>query len=539
LPVVKRLSNSLAFSTVGKLQLENQRIGFEQALEGFVLALDDIGFFPEESTVIPKQLEDKLAACPYSIVQLSSGTLLNATLAALETNGCQDTLVGIIGSSESGSLTEVYQAIDDDKVAFVITEHAYLEGALPVVMSTLFATTGKKLAEPGSEYGNGAYLSGPRVITKANLPARQQQVCEVEGFPVCPSTKTADDALEFECPCFDRKKLVLAGVNHGVTTSSFWDEVFAGSLEAARDFGVTLHMPRIEEQVNDTLVHEKMAELILEFCEIGVDGLFVSLPSDLVFDAVKACLEKGVPVMSMNSGADYAVELGLLGHIGQLEFRGGESAGKKLIEAGVTRGLCVYQEENNIGLFERCSGMQKSFNESNIEFLGAVFASPTGDADANRKAIEEVVGEEGDWDGVGFLLCGTSLIPQALGVQKDHPSIKLGAFDVDTVLYDALKAKQVLFGIDQNSYLQGYLPIPFLTWYAQTGQILNNQFIESGPDFIEAAPSDAAIVCHSTFYEACAGATKTPVIEATSAAGTAPTLVMLGVAGALTAINLS
>jgi simple sugar transport system substrate-binding protein len=507
-------------------------------LDDFVLVLDDIVFFPEESAIIAKQLRDKFADCPYTIVQLSSGSLLNATLAALEANGCPDTLVGIIGSSDARSLTEIYQAIDDGKVAFFITEHAYLEGALPVVMSTLFATTGKKLAEPGSEYGNGAYLSGPHVVTKENLPTRQQQVCEMAGFPVCPNTKAADGVSESECPCFDRKKLVLAGVNHGVTTSSFWDEVFAGSLEAARDFGVTLHMPRIDEQVNDTLVHEKMASMILEFCEVGVDGLFLSLPSDLVFDAIRTCLEKGIPVMSINSGADSAAELGLLGHIGQLEFRGGESAGKKLIGAGVTRGLCLYQEENNVGLFERCNGMQKSFNESNIEFLGAVYASPTGDAKAYLKAVEEAVGEEGDWDRVGILLGGTSLIPQALEIQKNHPALKLGTFDVDTILYSALREKKVLFGIDQNSYLQGYLPIPFLAWYAQTGQILNNQFIESGPDFVEAAPSDAAIVCHSTFYEACAGATKPPLTEVTSAAGTAQSLMMLGVTGVLTAINL-
>jgi simple sugar transport system substrate-binding protein len=527
-----------SLSTVGNLQQENQRIGLEQSLDGLVLALDDISFVPEESDLVSQQLGIKLAGCPYSMILLTSRTLLDATLSAMNTNSCsEDTLVGIIAASESGSLADVYEAIDNGTVAFVITEHFYLEGALPVVMGTLFATTGKKLAEPGSEYGNGAYLSGPKVVTKESLPSLQQQVCETEGFPVCPNTKAPDGVTESKCPCFDRQKLVLAGVTHGVTTSSFWDEVFAGSLEAARDFGVDLRMPRIEEQANDTIVHEKMAELIAGFCEDGVDGLFVSLPSDLVLDAVKTCLDKGVPVMSINSGADYAEELGLLAHIGQLEFRGGESAGNKLVDAGVTRGLCVYQEENNIGLFERCNGMQKAFNESNVEFLGAIYSSPTGDAEAYREVVEKMVGDDGDWDGIGILLGGTALIPQALPIQKGHPSLKLGAFDVDTTLYEALKDKSVLFGIDQNSYLQGYLPIPLLAWYAQTGQILNNQFIESGPDFLEAAPSDAAIECRSSYYEVCAGATQPP--SATSAGtGRACTLAAMSFTGVLAvAIN--
>jgi hypothetical protein len=132
---------------------------------------------------------------------------------------------------------------------------------------------------------------------------------------------------------------------------------------------------------------------------------------------------------------------------------------------------------------------------------------------------------------------GTALIPQALPIQKGHPSLKLGAFDVDTTLYEALKGKSVLFGIDQNSYLQGYLPIPLLAWYAQTGQILNNQFIESGPDFLEAAPSDAAIECRSSYYEVCAGATKPPQGDLTSAGvGRACTLAAMGVTGVL-AVN--
>lgn len=482
------------------------------------MEVEELVFFLDEGDQIAGQLQQKLSGCPYQIIQLSSIVLLEPARAAMNANGCRfaDTLVGITGYNSDP--LSAYQAISNGEVSFVVSEQPHVEGSLPVVMASLFATTGKKLADPGDAYGNGAYLSGPKVITKDNLPTPEQQLCEVQGYPVCPQSAMTNGTAEGggTCPCFDRSKVVLAGVTHGDTSSFFWDEVYAASAQAATDFGIQLKMPRFEPQGNDTVVHEMMAEQIVAFCKEGVDGIFVTLPSATVLDAVKICQNMGVPIMSINSGADYATDLGLLGHIGQLEFRGGKSAGQKLIDAGVTRGVCVYQEESNVGLFERCSGMEQAFNESGLEFLGAVYASPEESADEHKAKIEPLVRESGSWNGVGLLAGGVNVLPQALIIQKGHPDLKLGAFDLNSVLYDALREKLVMFGIDQNSYLQGYLPIPFLSWYAQSGQILVNQFIESGPAFIEEAPSEAAVLCQSVFFETCDGATRPPIVEPTS-----------------------
>ena len=52
----------------------------------------------------------------------------------------------------------------------------------------------------------------------------------------------------------------------------------------------------------------------------GVDGLFITIPSDNVVAAIKECQALNVPVISVNTGAQLAVDLGLLHHISQLEY---------------------------------------------------------------------------------------------------------------------------------------------------------------------------------------------------------------------------
>ena len=52
----------------------------------------------------------------------------------------------------------------------------------------------------------------------------------------------------------------------------------------------------------------------------GVDGLFITIPSENVVAAIKECQALNVPVISVNTGAELAVELGLVHHISQLEY---------------------------------------------------------------------------------------------------------------------------------------------------------------------------------------------------------------------------
>ena len=112
----------------------------------------------------------------------------------------------------------------------------------------------------------------------------------MDAFPQCPNTLVAGrdpNREESECPCTDRDKIKIGGVVHGESTDSFWDPVFAAAELAAHDMGgIDLDFDRLDGQESDDVFYLKMAIKISSLCDEGIDGLFVSIPSDAVVDAI-------------------------------------------------------------------------------------------------------------------------------------------------------------------------------------------------------------------------------------------------------------
>lgn len=490
---------SVMMFSAGILAVETRMFALQDSLPE--MKIDSYSFEPGTSqTDMTFQLTSMFSNCPYRILQLSSALPLQAVLTALDTNRCTNTLVGAVDRNDA-----IYEAIRDGKVLFTIAQQAHLQGSFPVLMATLFATTGQALAPAGLAQ-DGNYLSGPVVVNASTLTSDSLQQCQSDAFPICPNTLNALGQTA-TCACTDRKKIHLAGVTHGVTTDSFWDLVYAAMDQAAFDFDISLQTIRLEPEDIDDVVISKMADHIGELCNSSsIDGLFVSIPSQAIVDALEDCLALKIPIVSINSGAEAAQALGLLEHIGQLEYRAGEGAGQRLIDSGVRYGYCLMHETDNSGLLERCAGMKGAFEASDVDgvqYMGS-FDVSTDDLEVYRRTVENAVNTSSvSWDGVGVLLCGQIQVPGILNVKSDHPNLKIGSFDSSPALIDALQNGTILFGIDQNSYLQGYLPVALLTMYAYTKQDLVDLFVESGPDFIEAVPSLEKQECEAVLFVAC------------------------------------
>jgi len=84
-----------------------------------------------------------------------------------------------------------------------------------------------------------------------------------------------------------------------------------------------------------------------------------------------------------------------------------------------------------------------------------------------QEQVEASIDIDGEWTGIGLLLAGQANHEPGLQVQSSHAGLQLGAIDVSDALYAALSDNKIEFGIDQQSYLQGSLPLPLLTWNAQ------------------------------------------------------------------------
>lgn len=485
----------------------NERLeGFKEKL-GDSVEVTELSVDGTSSSDMNSKLEGALDDCSsYQAVLLSGTRALQAAVAAYNSAGCSLSNIPL-GAFDTSK--EVFDAISSEELAFTVGQQQALQGALSVHMAALYASTGKTLALPM----DGAYLSGPHLITKETLPTDPKRICEDEAFPVCPDT-AAPDGSEPQCACIERSTIKIGGVTHGHTTDSFWDPVYTASAQAAQDMGVELFNERFSKPEDGTpkeqeaLLHTMMANKIKNLCEDEqVDGLFVSIPSEAVVSAIEDCMDLGIPVMSINAGASTSETMGLMHHVGQLEYNAGFGAGEFLANRGITKAICVNHAIGVSVVEERCDGFQAAIEKEGIEYWGQVYVEDN----KRQEYIEDVESlvanktgtSEGDWEGIGILAAGGPQHIPVIALQARHKKSVIGAFDTSSDLYEAVDIGIKEFGIDQQPYLQGYMPVMLLTHRASNGQFLSNQVIESGPAFVTASPSDAQVKCEEIAFQTC------------------------------------
>lgn len=278
--------------------------------------------------------------------------------------------------------------------------------------------------------------------------------------------------------------------------------IFEQANQAADDLGVELLLDRLEPQPNATVWHTKMARKMASLCQGGVDGLFVSIPSDQVVAAIEECRSLNVPVISINSGAKIAEEIGLIHHISQIEYAAGRAAGERLADSGIEEALCINAELGNVATAERCRGFLEVMVERNVTNLGVVETDRDTNA-ATRQAIEDFVGRSDDWEGLGILNVISLLTDVMITLKESHPSLRVGSFDLSNSIFEGLDSGALEFSIDQNPFVQGYMPVWLLAVLASTKQHLENRFIESGPTLITSSPSEPLQQCTENNFEVC------------------------------------
>jgi len=267
--------------------------------------------------------------------------------------------------------------------------------------------------------------------------------------------------------------ITIAVVTHGSAGDAFWDVVKNGAEAAGRDLGVTVNYqsngdPAQQSQLIDAAVSQ------------GVDGIVVSMANpDALEESIKAAVAAGIPVITINSGADRSKEFGALAHVGQTETVAGEGAGEQLKTAGVTKLLCVIHEAGNVGLTQRCDGAKSTVGGS-VEELQVDIANL---ADASAKITAKL---QADSSINGVLTLNPGIAIAARDAIKDAgSSAKLATFDLSGDVIDAINNDEILFAVDQQQYLQGYLPVVFLYLYKTNLNTVGGGLpVLTGPGFV-------------------------------------------------------
>jgi len=268
-------------------------------------------------------------------------------------------------------------------------------------------------------------------------------------------------------------KYKIAVVTHGSQGDSFWSIVKSGSDQAGKDMGDTVTYessgdPNEQSQLIDAAVNTKP------------DGLVVSMANPQgVRAAVQRAVAAGIPVITINAGGAESKAYGALTHIGSDETVAGQAIGTALKEAGVKNVVCVVQEAGNVSLEQRCAGVKDklggkvtNLQVDNKNLPGA------------QQVIQAKLQQDPSIDGVVTLGAQVATVAEE-GISGAGSKAKLATFDLNADVAKAVLDGKILFAVDQQPYLQGYLAVVMLTQYKSNLNVLGGgQQVLTGPTLI-------------------------------------------------------
>jgi simple sugar transport system substrate-binding protein len=275
-----------------------------------------------------------------------------------------------------------------------------------------------------------------------------------------------------------RTRIVV--VTHGQASDPFWAVVRRGVDDAARQLGVS-----VSYEAPDSYDVVRMSRLIDAAVATHPDGLVVSLPDPAgLGPAVERALAAGIPVISINSGASAFRSLGISVHVGQLEYQAGFAVGERLARAHVKRVLCVIHEAGNVALTERCRGVEKALAETGatVHVLTVDLQDPGGVDRAIATALRR-----GRYDAMITLGGAVIAAPALAAISADGLTgrITYATFGVGQDVLRGVADGLIRFAVDQQPYLQGYLPVVLLADYHRYGLMpAKGTLIPTGPVFV-------------------------------------------------------
>ncbi|MFG2794695.1 sugar ABC transporter substrate-binding protein [Streptomyces sp. NPDC048419] len=273
-----------------------------------------------------------------------------------------------------------------------------------------------------------------------------------------------------------RHKLKIIAVTHGQAADPYWSVVKRGFDAAARDLGVN-----VSYQSPQTFDISEMQKLLAAAIAQKPDGIVVSLPDvDALGPGVKKAVASGIPVVSIDSGEDEAPKLGVLTHVGASQFDSGKQAGERLGRMGVKKLACINHEQGNASLDVRCEGLQAGLKATGGT---AVNLAVNGKDPTDSQQRITAAFKSGSYDGA-VALGSLGVEPLLAAAKATGFKGKLASFDLSPEILRAVDEGKMTFGIDDQQYLMGYLPVLILVQHAEYRLTPAQLLTPTGPAFV-------------------------------------------------------
>lgn len=268
-------------------------------------------------------------------------------------------------------------------------------------------------------------------------------------------------------------------VSHAPDSDSWWNTIKNALALAGEQMGV-----EVEYRNPPTGDIADMARIIQQAAASGPDGIITTLADYSVLRGpIEAAVSSGVDVIIMNTGTpEQAAEVGALMYVGQPEYDAGLAAGMRAKRDGIKNFLCVNHTIQQPSLVERCRGFADGLGVD----LGSQMIDAGQDPGEIRNRVLAYLNANPNTEAI-LALGPVSADPTILALKDNGMAgdIYFGTFDLGENIVQAIRDGIIQWGIDQQPFLQAYLPVVVMSNYHRYGVLPGNN-INSGPGFITA-----------------------------------------------------
>ncbi|WP_298970618.1 sugar ABC transporter substrate-binding protein [uncultured Roseobacter sp.] len=266
-------------------------------------------------------------------------------------------------------------------------------------------------------------------------------------------------------------------VSHAPDSDTWWNTIKNGIALAGEQVGA-----EVEYRNPPTGDIADMARIIEQATASGPDGIITTLADfDVLKGPITAAVDQGIDVIIMNTGTpEQAREIGALMYVGQPEYDAGFAAGQRAKDEGVTNFLCVNHAIQQPTVGERCRGYADGLG---IDLGSSMMDSGTDPSEIKNKVLAYLSANP-DVDGI-LTLGPVSADPTIAALQENGMAgdIHFGTFDLGEEIVKGIKDGTINWGIDQQPFLQAYMPVVILANWDRYGVLPGNN-INSGPGFV-------------------------------------------------------
>ena len=225
----------------------------------------------------------------------------------------------------------------------------------------------------------------------------------------------------------------------------FWGLLSEVSAAAAGQLG-------IQVQFSSHVDPNGQAAAIRECIKDGVNVIATSLAEpDVLAPALAEAAAADIPVVSFNSGAATATEVGSALHVALDDRAAGELAGEAFNDHEISAPiLCVIHEPTNVGLHDRCDGLEASF-DGEVERFVAEDPAAVHEELASRIMVGDL--------GAILTLSVDSTWDARVARYEAESEIPIAGFGFSLGMARAVAGGSMLFVIFDHPEVQSYLSL--------------------------------------------------------------------------------